>query len=302
MDKESVVRNFVENRPNANGAYGYGSGVFRQAGYDKGDPQIDLIFLVDDLKDWHSENLERNRGDYSLLGRLHVNNSSSSKLKGYNGITYYSQIFEEGYRFKYGVMEERDFLDELSSWRNFFVAGRFQKPVMEIKGNIQEKEVIERNRKHAFLVTALLAPRTISKKNFLKLLCGLSYKGTMRMNFAENPHKVENIVNGSYGKLLDMYAFDTDYVYVTDDDELIINEPLLLKHIKELPIGLLVYLYRNGYNFKSIADVRKGIKNFLYEHNKNEEIHQSIDGIKTNGIVRSVPYLLAKVKKRISHN
>ncbi len=302
MDKESVVRSFVGNRPKSLGAYGYGSGVFRQVGNDKGDPQIDLIFLVDDLKEWHSENLERNKRDYSFLGRLHVNRSNSNKLKGYNGITYYSQIFEGGYRFKYGVMEERDFLEDLSSWRNFFVAGRFHKPVMRINGSLMEEDAIEKNRKQAFLVTAFLAPKVISKKHFLKLLCSLSYRGTMRMNFAENPHKVDNIVNGSYDKLLEIYSFDTDYIQVIEDDKLLIDESILMKHVSELPIGLLVYLYRSGFDFKSINDVRRGIKSFFDEHNKTEEIYQSIDGIKTNGIVRSVPYLLAKVKKRIIHN
>ena len=133
MNKKEIITSFVDARPAVVGAYGYGSGVFRQAGYEEEDiPQIDLIFLVDNLKEWHKENMKYNRDDYSLLGRIHVNVSSLKRLKGSNGITYYSQIFENGYRFKYGVMEEQDFLLFLNSWENFFIAGRFHKPILQI--------------------------------------------------------------------------------------------------------------------------------------------------------------------------
>ena len=171
MNKKEIITSFVDARPAVVGAYGYGSGVFRQAGYEEEDiPQIDLIFLVDNLKEWHKENMKYNRDDYSLLGRIHVNVSSLKRLKGSNGITYYSQIFENGYRFKYGVMEEQDFLLFLNSWENFFIAGRFHKPILQIKGNEEEDEAISKNKRQAALVAALLAPSRLSKKDFYKIL------------------------------------------------------------------------------------------------------------------------------------
>ena len=301
MEREKVIKSFVSNRPEAIGAYGYGSGVFRQAGYDSCDtPQIDLIFLVDNLKKWHISNMSANRKDYTVAGKAYVLFSDPDQLKGNNRITYYSQILENGHLFKYGVMEEQDFLEFLESWENFFIAGRFQKPVLQIKGNEREREAIKKNQQQALLVAAILSPAVIQKKYFYREICNLSYKGTLRMSFAENPNKVANIVNGSYDQFKELYGFETDYIKELDRDTIAIDHFTALHHVKELPIGLLTYLYEKGYDVTSLYSLRLGINNFLIEHNKAEEISQSFDGIKTNGLVRSTPYLLAKVKKKVA--
>ncbi len=300
MEKKEVLEYFVAKRPEALGAYGYGSGVFKQTGYDEGaKPQIDVIFLVKDLRAWHLENMRKNKDDYSISGMAFVILSNIKKLKGNNRITFYSQISEGGYQFKYGVMEEEDFLSFLDSWENFFIAGRFHKPVLTIKGTEEQKEAIEKNKKQAFLVASLLSTSRISKFDFYKMLCNLSYSGTLRMYVAENPRKIDNIVSGNFDRLGDMYNFNEDYISETEDGYYRIDHLKALKHIKELPSALLLYLYTNNYDFTNIFSVRKGIFAYLREHNKQEELHQSFDGIKTNGIVRSTPYLFEKVKKRV---
>lgn len=300
MDKSQIITSFVLNRPEAVGIYGYGSGVFKQEGYSEAEkPQIDIIFLVDDLKEWHYENMEKNPNDYSMLGKLHIYRSSIDKLKGNNKITYYSHIYENGYRFKYGVMEEVDFLSSLNSWGNFFIAGRFQKPVLKIKGNEIEDKAIDYNRKQAMLVAAMLSGNKVTKQEFYKNICALSYNGALRMQIAENPHKVENIVNGCYDRFKNLYKFDVDYIKEIDSETIQINHMKAVRHANELPIGLLVYLYTEGYDITNIFDLRTGINYYLSEHNKREELSQSIDTFKTNGIVRSTPYLFAKVKKRV---
>ena len=301
MDKKRVITSFVYNRPESVAAYGYGSGVFKQEGYKDSDkPQIDVFFLVDDLKEWHQKNMKMNSSDYSLMGRVYVNMSSIERLKGHNNITYYSHIYENGYRFKYGVMEEQDFLSSLKSWDNFFIAGRFHKPVLEIKGNSRLESAINENKRQAVLVSAILAPRIIRRKDFYHIICSLSYCGTLRMYVAENPHKIDNIVNGNFDRLQSLYEFDEDYIKVLDERYLKIDHDLILRHVKELPVGLLTYMYENNYDVTSLMDLRKAITLYLAEHNKKEEIYQTIDSIKTNGVVRSTPYLLAKVSKRIT--
>ncbi len=301
MEKEQIITSFVNNRPESIGVYGYGSGVFKQDGYGSKDrPQIDLIFLVENLKQWHYMNVSMNKADYSLAGRTYVLFSDPMQLKGTNRITYYSQISENGFLFKYGVMEEKDFLDFLKSWENFFVAGRFQKPTLMIKGNQREEEAIRKNKEQALLVAAILSPAVVSKRKFFEIICGLSYKGTLRMSFAENPRKVQNIVKGSYEYLQRIYDFDTDFIREIDDESIAINHFSALHHVKELPIGLLTYLYENGYDVTNLHSLRLGINNYLIEHNKAVEIGQSLDGLKTNGIVRSTPYLFAKVKKKVA--
>ena len=100
MNKQ--IEEFVNKRPKVEAAYGYGSGVFKQAGYTAKDkPQIDLILIVDDIKKWHKENIKLNKKDYSLTGKIFFNLAKYNKIKGNTGIAYVSNIKENGSIFKY---------------------------------------------------------------------------------------------------------------------------------------------------------------------------------------------------------
>lgn len=294
-----IVADFMNHRPNAQAVYGYGSGVFKQYTYSyNDDPQIDMIFIVDNLKEWHLENMERNRNDYSFTGRIHLKHSSVKKIKSYNKITYFSQIYENGFRFKYGVTEVEDFIHNLKTWENIFVAGRFQKPVFELKSNDEIREAIEINRRKAYYVATLLSESVTTNFKLLKLLCSLSYMGALRMKIAENPRKVENIVIGSYAKLNDIYSYAEDYI-CRDEGKIIIDHRKALDKIWELPPALLAFLINSNVDFDNIDSIRNALYSFFITHNKKEELKESLDGLATNGIVRSTPYIIAKVKKRI---
>jgi len=49
--------------------FGYGSGVIQQAGYDfsKEFPQLDYIFVIENQRKWHNDNLYENGMFYSGL-------------------------------------------------------------------------------------------------------------------------------------------------------------------------------------------------------------------------------------------
>ena len=125
---KNEILKFINKRPKVKGAYGYGSGVFKQSGYtEKDKPQIDLILVVDNLKEWHNENMKLNSKDYSLTGKMYFKTKSNSKLKDITGITYLSNIEEDGKVFKYVTIEEKDLLKYLETWESFYLPGRFQK-------------------------------------------------------------------------------------------------------------------------------------------------------------------------------
>ena len=109
MNTNLEIEKFIKKRPEVKAAYGYGSGIFKQSGYtDKDKPQIDLILVVDNLKDWHLKNIKLNPKDYSLTGKVFFKNANESKLKGNTGITYLSNIEENNLVFKYGTIELKD--------------------------------------------------------------------------------------------------------------------------------------------------------------------------------------------------
>lgn len=298
MTKGDVIKEFANERPTSRGVYGYGSNVFKQASVDTQESQTDVIFIVDDLREWHQVNMEWNPKDYSFLGRMHLNRKAIDKIKGKNNITYFSHIQGEVGYFKYGVIEINDFICSLSTWNNLFVVGRFQKPTLEVYSERRIRESIQYNRECALLVASLFANRITTKWELYSKLCGLSYAGDARMLLAENPNKVANIVAGSYKLLKKLYPLNQDYLIELGEEKVLVRYDVLLKHIADLPVSLLMYLDDLGTDFSDLEMVRKNIGTYFYEHNKTESRAQIMEGFKTNGVVRSVPYVVSKVKKR----
>lgn len=300
MKKEDVIEKFASKRPEALGIYGYGSGVFKQASFcdRKEISQTDLIFIVEDLKSWHLENMQLSNQDYSLMGRIHFNFCGIQKLKGMNNITYLSNILDDGIYFKYGVIEIGDYLRGLNTWDNIFVAGRFHKPVLEVKSNEEIKEAIDYNRRCALIIACLFSDEITSTFEIYRRISSLSYAGDARMRFAENPNKVFNIVNGSFDEFVLTYPLEEDFITVLDEGNIFINHQVLLDKLIELPVELLNFLIETDTDFSSLDVVRINIGIFLLMKNRKESKAQIFEGLMTNGIARSVPYALAKVKKR----
>jgi len=284
------IEEFINKRPEVVAAYGYGSGIFKQAGYTSKDkPQIDLILVVDDLRKWHQENIKLNKNDYSFIGKIFFNHGKLSKLKGTTGITYVSNIKENGSVFKYGTIEEKDLIENLTTWKSFYMPGRFQKTIYPIKESTDLKEAINYNRESALLVSKYLQTQEeVSNKDIYVTLCSLSYLGDTRMKFAENPRKVLNIVEGSFNELNNIYKVE---------EKVILDKEKLREDLKRLPKELLEYINDSLDNDDVV--IRQRIIDYFTELNKKESSKQTIKGIYTNGICRSISYASKKLTKRL---
>ena len=256
MKNVNKIKEFVLKRPKVKAAYGYGSGVFKQAGYtNKDKPQIDLILVVNDLKKWHLENIKKNPKDYSFIGKLFYKYASINCLKGKTGITYLSNIEEDGNVYKYGTIEEKDLLNYLDTWESFYIPGRFQKRILPIIESKNISSMNQKNRENVLLTALLTLPD--SKNSLIDVytqICGLSYLGDTRMKFAENPRKVLNIVEGSYNSFLEIYGSGNDYFKVNKKGEVTISKEKLLSNIDKLPNCLYQYLQKNvgEYNIETV--------------------------------------------------
>ena len=280
---EDFIKEFLNKRPDVVAAFGYGSGVFKQLGYNSNEkPQIDLILIVNDIKLWHKDNIKKNPKDYSFIGRNFFLNSSLDEIKGITGITYQSNIEYKKHLFKYGIIEYDDFVKHMQTWDSFYVPGRFQKPILTIKSNKYIDEVILQNRRNACKIGLLCLDKKELKELYLTI-CSLSYSGDTRMKIAENPKKVDNIVGASYDKFEEMYNFDDLYRKNGEKIEFELN-------LKELPSSLENYIKDNKTKEKVIE--------YLFSLNRKESSLQTIKGIKTNGIVKSLKYGFAKVLKK----
>ena len=298
---DELLQEFINKRPEVKAAYGYGSAIFKQANTDNKElKQLDLILVVDDLKKWHLDNLKMNIKDYPLFGSIYYKTADINELKGCTGITYLSNIKENNKIFKYGTIEKDDLIEKLITWNSFYVPGRFQKPIYPIKEDQELNMAIHYNRKMALIISAYLSEKDIvSKKDIYKIICSLSYMGDTRMSFAENPHKIKNIVNGSYNEFEKIYEFNRPYFEKIDDNYVEIDREYLNYYINydgNLPKALIDII-----NYNTNIDSKDNIINYLYNLNKKESIKQAIKAIDTNGLIRSINYGSRKLVKRFKH-
>ncbi len=282
--KEDILK-FMSSRPETEAIIGYGSGVNAQYGQGNRKVQIDLIVVVDNLKKWHLENIKKNPKDYSFSGKLFFKHASNDKLRSGGRITYMTYIPFEGHEYKIGTIEKKDFIDDLKNWSTFYISGRMQKPILVVKASKDINLAIEYNRFAGLLVTALLLGEgEYDEEYFYSILAGLSYIGDTRMGIAENPDKIMNIVKGSFDFYQETYGSHFDI----KDGKIKVKK----EKTDKLPDDLKEFLETYQGN---IGD---GIREFLVNKNKSYSLDQTIKGLFTTGLVKSVKYVHQKLKRK----
>ncbi len=305
MDIKDKLKKFIGKRPQVVAAFGYGSGVFKQTGYDeKSLPQIDMILVVEDVRGWHKANKKKNPGDYSWTGACLLPSPLVKKMSGKTHIIYQSNIEEEDGVYKYGIISKKDFFTCMTTWESFYVPGRFQKPLLPIVINPDVETLIQDNRKCAVIAAACFLPEKASCFDLYMYVCSLSYFGDSRMYIAENPEKVRNIVTGSYDRIHEIYVpvmEKCDFLrFDTEKEQLEIDRKALSAALEQLPVTLRDDLKEGVRNWQDMEEVQKGIRTYLEKVNFNESVGQTAKGLVSNGLIRSVAYVIPKLKKKFN--
>ena len=287
MDYISKGRKIVNSKDGIIAAFGYGSSFFHQTGYnEKTVKSMDFIFIVEDLKEWFKNDISKNGEYYTDNSKKRILKISPKKLKGKTGIIY-NVVRNTEVKYKFGVIEKKDFLNHLNTWDSFYVTGRMQKPVYIFKSTEEIDEAIDNNRKNVLLVTlAILNKNKLTLHEMFNVLCSLSYIGDIRF-IIENPNKVSNIVNGSLENLISIYSKYSEYIKI-DGENVFVDLDKVFNDIKLLPSNIKID--------------NKNVSNSLYRHikkiNFKESICQPLKGLKVTGIKDSFFYLKEKAKKK----
>lgn len=288
------IIDFISSKPEVIDIIGYGSGVKKQNGYtDDIKRQIDIISTVDNINEWHNQNYELNKEEYYELGFKF--NKIYNKLG--TDINYISNIDYKGDTFKLGIIEKEDLLKDLYTWKNFFMAGRFQKPIMKIRSDEKLDKAIYFNRLSALKVALLLNYNNkITEEDLYKTICDLSYMGDIRMMLhCENPNKVNNIVSASFNDFNKIYSEVNEDLFIIKNNEVLINNNII-NNYETLPYELLVYLDKNM-NDLSPLEFKICIIEYLNKTNLKSSIAQPCKSMMLNGPSKSLNYLKEKINK-----
>lgn len=315
---QQILRRFPKN---ISYCFAYGSGVKQQSGYDEKtqkDAMIDLIICVDDEHQFHSENLERNSGDYSMM--KYFGSSFIAKYQDYAAGVYFNTLIpiDTNCTIKYGVIRTNNLCDDLSHWTHLYIAGRLQKPVQNLISPSNPKIIrsLDDNLEMTLRLALLLLPEQFTYYELFHQIANISYAGDFRMVFGEKKDKVKNIVEPQMGAFLQLYA---PYMrklehclkvpnYRNVCDQLLEQSKetgAFNEHIAAMPSGLRDSIGEEdgGHlmdELRPTEDYQRALQAGIHMINLNNSTRQSIKNIPTAGLLKSLRYSARKVMKMFS--
>jgi translocator assembly and maintenance protein 41 len=285
---------------------------------------IDLIFVVPNAYLWHDENIKRNPKHYSAL-RYFGHRSLARIQESYGAGVYYNTLIPfEDVEFKYGVVSQSSLITDLLDWNYLYLSGRLHKPVLTLLNPVNRKlrNALKLNLHSAIHAALLLLPETFTEEELYCTITGLSYYGDFRMIFGEDKNKVINIVKAQQDLFRELYSpvikSLNDYVELTQCDGVYMGaqdpSPVArMFHLNQLPRNPQRSIVRHwnktssrkndaedvlaavAYDIDTDIAVQKALKEITW----SSSVTQSIKGIFTAGIIKSVRYSMAKVRKML---
>ena len=359
LTRSGELRDIVDSfQPGIVHAVGYGSGVFVQqqqpahvpAGLGLPShvdnttehisapdelPMIDLILTVSDCNAFHEHMLARYPCHYSALARLCGPSfcATLQRSERCGAGVYFNPLVDspliaggeknrcKGRKIKYGVVQTEDLVDDLTNWRWLYLAGRMQKPTVNVDG-LEECNRIAlaqtQNLDMALAASLLLlggrpnSAQTVDLTSLFEQIAGLSYAGDPRMDVGgEDPDKVSKLVrsNGQEGRFYDLYRQSMANLQqmglmevVRRDDNvraiaIDLDDDATRRHLwKSLPNTVnqgTCYGVGVETRHASAQQLCKCLVNIV----RPAARRQSLKGIVTAGIVKSVQYASAKFAK-----
>lgn len=307
--------------------FAYGSGAFKQ----KSDPaknMLDLVFVVRNSTRWHAENMKRNGHHYAQPLRSMGHKAIANFQEAWGAKIYYNTLITsgEGRLIKYGVISEISLVEDLLDWDSLYLAGRLHKPVqilVEPDENSQIGGALVRNLHSAVHAALLLLPEHFTENDLYKEIAGLSYRGDFRMSFGEDKNKIINIVAPQISNFRQLYSpilkqFDK-YIEIPKSELAAVDchqdtSPAArihhLNHLPRKPQVKLVRAWSQGPRSKDTEDCLRAIAHdpdcselldqSLREIVWKSSVSQSLKGILTAGLFKSVRYGSAKITKMLA--
>lgn len=306
--------------------FAYGSGVLKQGGASSSPPMIDMVFVVDDPEGFHGQNMLVNPSHYSGLRLL--GHSTISAIQRWPASLYYNTLVpvpSEKVMLKYGTISTYDFVNDLLDWNHLYVAGRLQKPVVFVSGpaSPQLQTALRMNLTSVLHAALLILPQYFTERHLYRTIANVSYNGDFRMVFGEDKNKVKNIVDPQVNEFRKLYKpifkLLDDYVEIPEDesvDQMCMQDmspPTRMFHLYQLPkvaqqvltVEWSTLVKRRKQDTEEILRciaydtedcsqlVSAALRNIVFK----SSAQQSLKGILTAGLLRSLKYSSSKIKK-----
>lgn len=204
-------------------------------------------------------------------------------------------------------------------WSTLYVSGRMHKPIRILIPPTKTElcSAMQINLENAIHAALLLLPETFSEEELYEQIAALSYDGDFRMKFGEDKNKITNIVKPNmayFRKLYEQILLKEEHVKWSIKQgvlEQYPNQVSQFHHLNLLPktvqSNLLACMHRRPGKYPDLEEIIRQlafdsncadyVRQSIAEIVKESSRSQSIKGIFTAGIVKSVLYSSRKVQK-----
>lgn len=302
MGNIDIINDLKKDLPDTKAIIGYGSGMYKQKGYNENDkPDKDIIVVVENLHRFLSE-------DYHL-NRYHFGDGIGNKyknIKNKNTNFFYHQIGclkfpKNGINYKMLIVEQKGIEKDIKSWKYYGMAARLSKPIVYDELSQELEDLINYNRQSTATV-ALLANEDdlVSGKQLYNTISNLSYLGDLRMlAHFEKTTKASDIVAGAETFYNDIYG---PLLGVSSSDDIIEN-PHPINCIEELPTELQQYITKHidlhniSTNKDDLIKLKNIINDYFFKTNLKNTPLLMYSCARTLGPSKTIKHALAKKKK-----
>ncbi len=302
MDNLELIKNIRKNLPENIAIIGYGSGIFKQQGYDRNEiPDKDIILVVENFRQFLIDDYKMNKDHFSSDFDVRVLEDKKDKYKFYKNIGCL-KFYHDNVHYKMMIISESALIYDLKTWNHFGMAGRLTKPILyeDLKANLEN--LILKNREN-ILITALLFSKDnyMKKEDLYKIISKLTYMYDFRTILpGERKSKSEDIVNGAVEKFDEIYLQSP---LITTKGSMVIN-PHPIELIEELPVNLKKHIYaRIKQNqiekSSSINEISKAIETYFMKTNFTNSIRLAISSSATLGPKETIKHGIAKFQKHL---
>lgn len=306
-------------------AFAYGSGVFKQEGQSDAQVNknmIDLIFVVDDSYRWHQKNIRQNRSHYSFLKYFGAKQIANFQEKYGAAVYFNTKVQCAGREIKYGVISTKQLITDLLDWNTLYLSGRMHKPIRILIEPTKTElcSAMQINLENAIHAALLLLPETFSEEELYQQIAALSYDGDFRMKFGEDKNKITNIVKPNityFRKLYENILLKEEHVKWSKSQGVLEQYPNHVSqfhHLNLLPktvqSNLLSCMHRRPGKYPDLEEIIRQlafdsncadyVRQSISEIVKGSSVSQSLKGLFTAGIVKTVLYSSRKVQKMMN--
>ncbi|KAJ2849619.1 Mitochondrial translocator assembly and maintenance protein 41, partial [Coemansia erecta] len=303
-------------------AFAYGSGVYKQTGYGEGSkPMVDLIFAVSHPDHWHALNISQNRPHYSFMGSLGSNAVSFVQERLGAGVYFNPFISINGVVVKYGVVSMETLSSDLLNWDTLYLAGRMHKPTLTLRRDPLMRISKQVNLTHAVRAALLMLPKNFTSEELFQTIAKISFAGDIRMKIGgENPQKVRNIVAAQMPLFKSRYRSIIEGLpnleYIAGD---LLQQDMgpaaRAAMLRKMPNNFYDQLVRQGRKagvklppglgaeavnserLVSMDEIQGMASSAIEKIVARPALTQSLKGILTSGVAKSIAYMRAKNEK-----